>query len=104
MSSRFRFSAVLVEIVAMLALAPTAFAKGGTGGGGTGGGGTGGGGGGTCATLNSFSATPGANGDFAGITTSYSVFNGCVDEFMANIDIAIKNEATGFVGTSVVMA
>jgi hypothetical protein len=86
----------LLAVVAMLALAPTALAKGGGGGGG--------GGDATCATLNSFGNALGSSADGPTITTSYSVFNGCVDEFMASINVTYKNETTGFVGTSVVMA
>src|SRR3954453_15783425 len=58
MRSRFRIAMLLVALVAMLALAPTAFAKGGGGGGGGGVGG--GGGGGVCATFSSYAVTTGA--------------------------------------------
>jgi hypothetical protein len=92
MTSRFKLAAPLVAVVAMLAFASTAPAKGD------------GGGDKTCATLNSFTNTPGHGVDSASVTTSYSVFNGCVDERMSAIAIDFRNESTGFVGRAVVMA
>ena len=99
MTSRFRISSLVIALVAVLALAPSAFAKGGISGGGGGGGG-----GGTCAQILSFSNTPGYNADGAGvITTAYSVFQGCVDERAGNITLIYHNDDTGFTGTSVTM-
>ena len=92
MTSRFKLGALLVAVVAMLAFASTALAKGG------------GGGDKTCATLNSFSNTPAYGVDGASVTTRYSVFNGCVDERMSAIAIDYRNDSTGFVGRAVVMA
>ena len=88
MTSRFRFGALLVAIVAMFAFASSsAMAKGG--------------GGGTCATLNDFTVTPGSGS----ITVGYSVFNGCVDEVMPAIGLNVTNVTTGtFIGRSVTMA
>ena len=90
MRSKFKLGALLVAVVAMLAFASTASAKGG--------------GGGTCATLNSFSNTVGESLDGPTITTSYDVVNGCVDERMSSIALDFKNETTGFVARQVTMA
>src|SRR5690242_10519528 len=109
MTSRFRIGPLVIALVAVLALAPSALAKGGiSGGGGGGGGGTGGGGGGgvtaNCAQINSFSNTPGYNADGgAVVTTAYSVHQGCLDEFSGNITLIMHNDDTGFTGTSVRM-
>ena len=92
MTSRFRLGALLAAVVAVFAFASPAMAKGG------------GGGGGTCATLDSFSNTLGSGDGGPTVTTAYSVFNGCVDERMSSIAIDYRNETTGFVGRSVVMA
>jgi len=106
MASRFRIGAFVIALVAVLAITPSAFAKGGISGGG--GGGTGGGGGGgvtaNCAQILSFSNTPSYNADGAAvITTAYSVHQGCLDEFSGNITLIIHNDDTGFTGTSVRM-
>jgi hypothetical protein len=93
MTSRFRLSVLLMAVVAMFAFASTAGAKGG-----------GGGGGGTCATLDSFSNALGSSVDGPTVTTSYSVFNGCVDERMSSIAVDYRNDTTGFVGRQVIMA
>src|SRR4051812_23635163 len=91
MTSRFRLGALLVAVVAMLAFTSSALAKGG-------------GGDGAGASLTSFGNTPGSSVDGASVTTSYSVFNGCVDERMSSIAIDYRNDSTGFTGRSVVMA
>ena len=84
-----RIGAVAVALVAVLALAPSAFAKGGDG---------------SCAQILSFSNTPGYN-DAGGavITTAYTVHQGCVDEFAASVSLTFKNDSTGFTGTEVNM-
>lgn len=86
MRSRFRGGALLIAVIAMLVFASNALAK---GGGGT-----------TCAQINSFSNTPGFLVDSASVTTSYSVYNGCVDERMAGIAIDYRNDDTGVTGRS----
>ena len=87
MTSRFRFGVLLVAAMATCAFSSSAFAKGG------------GGGGKACATLDGFANTPGAGVEGASVTTTYSVFNGCVDEHMSSIAIDFRNETTGFVWT-----
>lgn len=94
MRSRFRGGVLLIAVIAMLAFASTALAKGSDGGGG----------GATCASITSFSNTPGFLLDSASVTTSYSVYNGCVDERMSSIALDIHNDDTGFTGRSVTMA
>ena len=89
--SRFRIGALVIALIAVLAFASSAMAKGG-------------GGGATCAQINSFSNTPGFLADGASVTTSYSVFNGCVDERMSAIAIDYHDDNTGFTGRSVTMA
>jgi hypothetical protein len=92
MSSRVKIGVLVAALGALLALAPAALAKGGDGGGGT------------CAQILSFSNTPvyTDTGD-AAITTAYTVKQGCVDERAASVSLIIKNESTGFTGTSVTM-
>src|SRR3954468_7718456 len=80
MTSRLKRGALIVAITAMLMPASAAIAKGGGSGGG-------GGGGASCATLNSFTNTPSGES----VTTSYSIFNGCVDEHMSSIAIDYHN-------------
>ena len=92
--SRSRLGALLVAVTATLAVTPAAHAKGGDGGGG----------GATCVQITSFSNTVGLLADSASVTTSYSVFNGCVDERMSAIALDTRNDTTGFTGRSVWMA
>src|SRR5436305_11998983 len=98
MRSRFRAGVLLAAVVAMLAIAPTAFAKGGTGGGGTGGGG-----GGTCASISNFVNTPTYVNGGAAVATSYTINQGCFDEFAASVSLVFHNDDTGFTGTEVTM-
>jgi hypothetical protein len=96
MTRRYRTGVLLVALVALLALAPSALARGG--------GGDAGGGGASCAQILQFSNTPTytATGD-PGITTSYTVQQGCVDEFAASVSLIYHNDSTGFTGTQVNM-
>jgi hypothetical protein len=96
MSSKFRLGALTIALVALLALAPGAFAKGGVGGGG-------GGGNNACGQITNFANTIGTSVNGPTLTTDYSVFNGCVDEFGASLALKVRNNTTGFVGTSVNM-
>src|SRR3954464_12548940 len=71
--TKLRIGTLLVTLVAMLALASTAMAKGGGGGGG------GGGGEATCAQIVDFAVTPGSTDGQPTLTTSYTVDNRCFD-------------------------
>jgi hypothetical protein len=74
----------------VLALSPSAFAKGGDPG--------------NCAQILAFSNTPVYLADGgAGITTAYTVQQGCVDERAAAVSLTYHNDSTGFTGTAVTM-
>ena len=90
MRSKSRIGVLVVALVALLALAPSALAKGGDGG--------------NCAQILSFSNTPAyaATGE-AVITTAYTVAQGCVDERAAAVSLTFHNDSTGFTGTEVNM-
>lgn len=88
--SRFRVVALVIAVVAMLAFASSALAKGG--------------GGATCAQINSFSNTPGFLLDSASVTNELQRLQGCVDERMSAIAIDYRNDNTGVSGRSVTMA
>ena len=89
MKSKTRLATVLAALVALLAFAPSALAKGGDGG--------------SCAQILSFSNTPGYVDGGAAITTAYTVFQGCVDERAASVSLVFHNDDTGFTGTEVNM-
>jgi hypothetical protein len=93
-SSTSRFAALLLAAAAMFVFASTAAAKGG---------GDGGGGGNPCGQITSFVNTIGTSINGPTLTTDYSVFNGCVDEFGATVSLSVRNNTTGFVGTTVNM-
>jgi hypothetical protein len=90
-----RLAALLLATAAMFVFASTAAAQGGGGGGG--------GGGNACGQITSFVNTIGTSVNGPTLTTSYSVFNGCVDEFGAPVSLRVRNNATGFVTTAVNM-
>lgn len=89
MTSRIKVGPLLAVLVALLAFAPSALAKGGDGG--------------NCAQIIDFSNTPSYVDGGAAITTAYTVFQGCVDERAASVSLVYHNDSTGFTGTSVVM-
>ena len=94
--TRIKLIALLTALVASLAITSTAAAKGGDGGGG--------GGGGSCARIDSFTNDHTQTADGASVTTSWLVYNGCVDERMSSIALDTRNDLTGFSGRSVWMA
>lgn len=94
MTSKFRVGALLAALVAVLAIAPAAFAKGGGDGGG----------GGSCAQILNFTNTPTYNETGgAAVTTAYTINQGCVDERAASVSLIFHNDDTGFTGTEVTM-
>ena len=93
--------ALVATLIAMLAVASPAMAKGGSGGG-KGGGGGGGGGDQACATFSSYALTPGArDATTAQLAIDYAVTYSCLDEIWPPISFTIKNESTGQSGTQV---
>jgi hypothetical protein len=92
-SSTSRFAALLLAAAAMFVFASTAAAKGGDGGGG----------GNACDQITGFTNTIGTSVNGPTLTTDYSVYNGCVDEFGAPVSLRIKNNTTGFTTTAVNM-
>lgn len=90
----FKLGTLVLTLVAALALASTAMAKGGTGGGG----------GTSCVQITDFSLTPGVVDGAPVLTTSYSVTNNCFDhENMSAAGLDYSNSTTGFIGRAVNM-
>ena len=84
----FKLGTFVVALVAALALASTAMAKGGA----------------SCAQILDFGVAQGYVDGQPVVTTSYSVNNGCVDhEKMSALALDVRNNTTGFVGRSVTM-
>jgi hypothetical protein len=81
--TKLKLGTFILALVAALALASTAGAKGGA----------------SCAQILDFNVTPGYSGDQPVFTTSYRIDNTCVDhEKMSGRAIEYRNDATGFVG------
>lgn len=90
MTPRLRTGTLIAALVALLAFAPSAFAKGGDGGG-------------SCAQILNFSLTPVLLDAGAGIDTEYTVQQGCVDERAASVSLVWHNDTTNTTVTSVIM-
>ena len=92
MQSKFKPTAILIALVALLACAPAAVAKGGGGGGG--------GGETACATIDSFNVASGYTDGQPSITWNAQTTNLCIDEFGGGTGIDFSNSRDGFVGRS----
>ena len=94
MQSNFKPAAIVLAVLALLAFAPAAMARGGGDGGG-------GGGGDKCATIDSFDVSSGYVDGQPSITWNATTTNLCIDEFGGSTAIDSSNSATGFTGRSV---
>jgi hypothetical protein len=81
---------VLVAAAALFVFASTAAAKGGVDNK-------------PCGQITSFVNTIGSSANGPTLTSDYSVYNGCLDEFGAPVSLRVKNNTTGFVKTAVNM-